>query len=741
MTLLAGYDLVLEMTKDTLLRHIKGQAKFASSALAPPFDLTIDWPARSFSSPTELIQLPAGVLYLRANTIDIALVPGTFTVGVNIGFSSGAIAAGSLQVGGLDGYFVTWANLTIVDDPAPLAAIAGYVLKSASLDFRTSTTELHLSRQGQTNLESGISESHATVTAAELENEIQSQLGAMARSGQPPLIPQPGFPTRSAGDGSLGDPTAAYQGPVLRSVDAIQCVTPDVVAIFATLLTDSVGGSPTSKTATAVVPGNDVALIISSESFRRLKLCPGLIQKMRPELANAHEAELRQQAAVLLPSLCGSASGIDYKNVTITRLWSSMVDGSPDGHINFDGAFSKEGTCYAAYGSFHSELHPQIVNGQFETQSSAPTHSVDIHVPWYCDLALYVVAVFFEPAAAALGGVFGNITDGLFGLVGDALAPSPTTPKPKTTGFQGLKSVTFNQVATRAEGLIIGGRWEVEVPAGVSRSLEIVGSVEPDGIPVFGLEKQYTTHAGPICPSRTFPYREWTQQLKGDFELLLDGWVEPVSIAWTLEQYRGFIGWDSAPTLTSSATLDPTPATQWANLRADSRFDAPPPQGPTLWDNPLALMYEGTDRSVTLHNNPSQGSYGLTLHARVTDAAGVSMDAFSTVAFKGEGVDIYGGYDDFMRACAIASRIYISKFRVRPAAVPRDGDPGGLATLIDALMDSPSKDANLAAEGLFEYALIRYGDDFSRALTRIRTGLPGMPQTPASLGPSGAQKT
>jgi hypothetical protein len=193
-------------------------------------------------------------------------------------------------------------------------------------------------------------------------------------------------------------------------------------------------------------------------------------------------------------------------------------------------------------------------------------------------------------------------------------------------------------------------------------------------------------------------------------------------VEWWLEHIRGTWGYNQQPQVTASVALDA--GKHLTQIPVDVSFDAPPPRGPTLIDEPLPIPYEVKDRSVVVKSALlGGGNYSLSLRARVTDTSGASMETTTALSFHCEWVEIGGGYAEHVKECIERLRKWALHQRTIPRRVPHDGDPGpgDLVELIGQAREVRGPDAALLERDALALGDAAFGSAFREVL--IRSGM------------------
>jgi hypothetical protein len=723
MSRLAGFDLCIEISRSALRRLFIKYATIGGTSPNPPFDFST-----AATLPKSQLRRRLG-LFLPIESLELSLWSPAPRVTVGLGFTNGVVQGAGISATDLAG------TLNVDADIDFAFTQLFQTMGAVRINLSTATATLHFDRASAQQLTGAIGASGGALTLDEVRVALEQACTSTVRNGQSPAFPQKdafvGMPVNPNIDGRVSDPVASmYQGPILVSLDAVMCPTPDAVAVFGTFLLSSSGGNASTKTGTCLAPGADLAITISSEVFRRLSFCLAAIKAIRkPNLDTENDAGLKAAAASDLPSSCGAAKSIEYKKVEITSLRAELVDpsvnaaGSVDpGHIDVSGSYHKMGFCYDAHGVFTERVDLKVDGtGALTAQPSPPWISKHLSAPWYCPTApLFVLGELNPIVATILDELLQIQLIILRGIGVDVPATTASIPSPKPAFFGVIDGAKPTSVETYAEGISVNAAWTIDLPTATARTIELVGQTlrAPDQ-PKEGASGVYVMPDGMLCQGGSFPWTEFTATLQSTYELRLSGWQDPVTVEWLLEHLKGRWGYNQQPVVTSAAILDVTPGTHWATIRADLTFLAPPPAGLTLYDQLLWVMYEIKGRTIDVTSNPSKGNYSLNLRARVSDATGASMETSVALPFHGEWVEFRGGYREHVSECMSHLRDWMRRHGTVPQTVPHDGDPGpeGLVAMIARAREIGGSEGHEVQQEIIRTGSATFGKRFQELLS------------------------
>jgi hypothetical protein len=688
MSLMAGFDIVIEVSRATLLNLIKANLQLQGVPLAPPFQ--IDIPIVDAGQ--------AGTANLIVTDVKLSLNGGTDTVTVTLVFEDTTISIGAQTISALDGTIDIRASVQIVPT-------GGAHQQSIGVNFGQATAPVNFSPHAKGVIAqklkgSGLGEGQFEDLANQAVITFVHSLGIVVLQANARFTVVPGT------DGLL----APLQ---FEKLSTVRCIGDQALAIFGILLAaNDANGDAAQKTTTAIKNatlqsadiGHDICVSISPEAFRQLIFCPDTVREfVRDETKTSTPAGLKAAIATL-PSCCGSAGSVeDNHGVQFTRICDTFADG----HINIDGNFQKSGFCYDATGSFHNEITLAISGTTITASISQDKPNINISMPFLCQAAWALLNVLSIFIGSEIGRIVSRVLSSIASHSEDPRQPPPPV---NLTGFANAR---FDDLATTLEGLSMNGNVPVRVPASpFERKIEIQGAVSTNSSAPIS-NGIYNYQGSPDCAAKSFPYIEVSQQQSGVFHAIPTLMGRPLKIEWFLEIYKGIWGFNTAPELISRVALDQSNGL--ARLTSDVRFPLPLPGGAGVTGRTVEIGYSVNNDVVTLTNTSTDGNYNITLHVKATDPASHVVENVIGVAFTGVAVQIGGGFDDYMRLCQIASRNRISKIRTIPQSIPLGGDPGSLENLAELTQLILSQGGE-EIDQLLSDLQVSYGEAFQRAV-------------------------
>jgi hypothetical protein len=681
MSTMAGFDLVIEVAKETALRLIQANVRLGGTRINPPFQVLIPI---AFGTDSYASVIVTGM------SLDLVGAQGANTT-VHFANSSIIVKTPALTITQLDGNVTIATTLELVDfgGPDQKALATNLAVASANVVF----SPMALSRVA-------VAVAGLPIDVAGVTNFAQNALEDFIRSAGWQVIPEPTFKVIPGISGSISE------GKFDRLT--VHNIAGQAVGVFGMLLPDRPMGDPNQKTATLISPGIDICVDVGPEAFHQLIFCTNLA--------------LGSPASSLPPS-CGSGS-LDQDGMTITDISDSFGNGQ----IDVNGTFKKSGFCYDAYGSFHAAVTLTVsITGLYIIGNVALDEpSVDVHVPWYCTLA----EVFLGPIGLVLANSIRSsalksgkdLQDSFNSMVGGGAL---------TFGAGGLSNASFKQATITPEAIAVGAAVDADLPVAAKPGVEIRGSVTTSINRLSKREGLYVVPDG--CMEGSYPWIEFAENQTGTYVVLVTLLGQPLTLEWRLECWQGYWGYNSSPKLVSAATLTGDSGTVVLD-GLTTRFALPLPGGSAIVQ-PVHVEYAATTNTITLHNRPSEGNYGFILTLTATDPAGNVATAQTGVGFDGDSLTILGGYQEKLAQCAAMYRDRVARFKTDPGMIPpwvpvNYPDPEQLVQFVRALAAEGTEEA----EQLLLHTVLAHGSSYFRALnSRQAVDAPGLTVQPGRI--------
>lgn len=607
MSLLAGFDLVTEISNETITKLLENNLQIGGQSVSPPFELSLPVSGSGANGTAHIVVTDLTVDLNADDTITLTLP-----------FDRGSVIVTSplsLTVCPLSGSLTITAALQLVN--------AGGANKQISVNLGAATASINWSAAANNAIAhdlSGTPITPATFTA----------LAIQAITGYVHAIPAPTIPLAfrvvPGSDGSLS-PTLQFEKLEVHCI-ANANRSKQALGIFGILLVaNHANGNHTQKTATAITAAHDgVCISLSPAAFHTLVFCPAIASALGTSVNH-------------LPPTCSVATGFNKSGVTITKIADSFANG----HIDINGGVSKSGPCYDATGTFHGALTLSITGSTLKPHLAMDEPDIDISIPWYCWLA---AAFILGPIGIAIAAVVSTVGDTVASsFAGEAIQNAIGSGLPGIS-VGALSGASFSTAAVTTEGLTLQGT----VPLFVSHpfvapAIHLAGSVTTSHSEVVS-SGTFHTQVWCMPEAKDYPYTEYVQQQTGTYHLSGTLVSLPLTPHFTLSAPGSEI-----PLTGNSGTV--------AIPNVNTHYPMPLATGGTAMVQTVHIGYSISGASVQLTNTPSEGDYAVYLNVSATDCDGNvvqddthhDLSDYVHVQFEGDHVDIGGGYVADVQHC------------------------------------------------------------------------------------------
>ena len=618
MTLLAGFDLVSEVSHDTILYLIRSHLKVGGVLANPPFEITIPVSGSGGSGSAHLVVTG---IHLDLNADDTATLTFDFRTG-SVQFSSPQ----ALSVCPLNGTIAVHASISLHPGSHHTQSIA-FLITRADIAFSTAADHAISS-----------SLSGKPVTPAQFKTLANQAITTFAVGSSPSSVQTVPvtFTVVPNEDGSLV-PSLVFERLEVHCI-ANPSRNKQALALFGILLkANKAHGDHTHKTSSSIKAANDgMCISMSPEAFDALVLCPMLAKKLNTTVAK-------------LPTACGSAPGIDTNGVTVTRI----VDTFGDGHIDIRGTATKSGFCYEAHATFHGTLKFSVSDGTLVPHLVMDEPDVSVALDWYC----WFIAGVIGPAELAIAGGLNAVGQSIAeGLAGDAINQLLGSGLPGV-GTSGLGAGEVKTAEITPDGLTLQGTISSPVlPTNYNadKELGLSGSVTTTNKAVIG-SGVFHTKIWCMANAKDYPYTEYSQSQEGTYSLTSQFVQLPLSPSFTLQPDDG----PEIPLTGTSGTLE--------IAGVQSHYPMPLATGGSMVVQTVHIDYQINGTTIRLRNRPEEGVYAVWLNATATgcngqallDDNGKPLNPFAQVQFEGNHADIGGGYEADVQYCAAQMEAWI----------------------------------------------------------------------------------
>lgn len=677
MSLLAGYDLLIEISNSTLLNLVKANFKIQGAYANPPFEISIPIIG---SGAKGLAHLIATDLKLNLNADD--------TVTLKIIFSNASISLStplSISLSKLAG------DITLTA-PISLANVGSTTKKGLGIDLKTAKVQLSFTAAAQNEIKSKLSATNFTydLFAAFANQALKDYINKMGMVSFPL-----GFDVIAGKDGSL----TQFEKLEVHCIED-QNPSKQALGLFGILLVANHNkGDHTKKTTSAITSSHGIALSISPEVFRKVLLCPMLANYFLPkEYAQDNAGAINQ-----MPTPCGTSGGFNVKGITIT----SMTDSFDDGHINLDVTCEKSGTCYEAKGSVHGELTFKTGSTSITPILTTEEPKVNVSIPWYC----YLAAAVGIPLGLEAAIIIDVVADSIVSAFADKVIKD--TLGKGLPGFSTSKipDVTFNEVKILKEGLSLLGNMSIDLPTAVTSGIKLQGSVQT----MLSQEISSGTFHSTFCAIGDYPYKEYAKLQKGTYTAIATLMGKPLTLTWSI--CAGSVGGFGIPTSQSSWVIFKDKQGTITIPGAETLNPFPLPTGTSITQD-IHIDYTIGDDTIKLINKPDEDNYYFWLKVKAVDPINNQDEYEIQGLFEGDDVEIGGGYYEDEAECLdqLNKKFKAITFMANQDVlewVPRDYPPQEqLLGFLDHIIQTEDRDA----DEMFVRLKLIHGHSFYRAL-------------------------
>jgi hypothetical protein len=593
MSRMAGFDLVVEVSKQTALKLIQSNVAIGGTQLNPPFVLPVTVG-------------PESLAWVMVTGMSLDLV-GDQGINLVLTFENTSIISTTpaFTITLLDGSMTIGAMMQLVDSGNPDE-------KVLAADLAAATATVVFSAAAESRITAGLA--GIGIGTAQLVSIAEAGMEDFVRSAGKKVIPAPAFTVKPGIIGSIS--MGRFERLLLRNIAGRS------IGLFGMLLPDKPLGNAGDRTSSSIPAGQDLSVEIGADAFHRLIFCANLAGS-GPVSA--------------LPPTCGGGS-LARNGVTFT----SFSDTFGHGHIDIDSSFQKSETCYEATGSVHARVTLSLA--KIANQSVVSAHvtvdepHIDVDVDWYCELAQALLGPLglwlraemeasAKSAAKDLQSAVSSITGG--GLVFGT----------------GLAAARFNSVSIDPEAIVLCGTIAVDLPLPESPGLALAGSVTTARRWRIAEGEYVVTHA---CWGGTYPYYQEAQAQSGTFLVVPALLGTPLTLEWRLECWPGYFGFNGTKFVGPPILGGQSGEAVLADVT--TAYPLPLPGGTSIVQ-PVRVSYDATNTRIRVGNIPADGNYGFMISVKATDPAGKVATASIGVRFEGDGVAILGDYHAKLAEC------------------------------------------------------------------------------------------
>ena len=462
------------------------------------------------------------------------------------------------------------------------------------------------------------------------------------------LLRAPGMPITTPSGGRLPGQLPGF--PWFKEVE-IHALDQNTVGIFGLLMDERQGNY--AKPNTAISAGHNTCISVSGRVFHNLIFCPAMRDRLELHFTTD------------LPRFCGSAVsgwfgrgpvGVEFEDMVITELNSRFVEGN----ILISGRAEKAVPCADVHGRFTVPLQLLARGTTLRAQAGPPDVRVDVTGEVLCWLggpftSWWNTAVHFVALNAAREGI------------GAALRALPTTTLPGS----GRSVVLFDDVGVHADEVeqyfTVQGNLYGLLPQPDERGVTIQRRVEVDQ----RLLHRQGSYQGTGCLSGEWFYREFLQTERVLCTAMPRLVGEPIRYEWWLSNE------DHSQTIELQTGIGSEPVPP-ARLRANCSYGFAPP---VTQDISLQYTLSEDRSSVIFQNRPTDGNFRCWLRVRATDPLGHLVENFVQLDVEGDDIDFGQEYYARLEECARQASREVEQTRALDWA-------GEFPRLLDEVADS-----------------------------------------------------
>ena len=675
MSLLAGYDFVLEISNATLLKLIKANFKIQGTPANPPFELSLPITEAGISG---MVHLIANDMKIKLHADDKATLTLIFS-NTSINLTSPV----TITMSKLTGSIAIKAPLSIVSAGSSNQKSLGIDMTNAAvqLSFTPAVVTAIMNQLGALNFAYN---QLINVANTNLENYIH-KLGVIAF----PL----GFPVKAGVDGSL----TQFEKLEVHCIEN-QNPAKEALGFFGIILAaNHNNGNHAQKTTTAITGTHDIALSISPEIFRKVLLCPMMAKFLLPtEYSQDPTGTINK-----MPTACGTAGGVKTQGVTITKLTDSFASG----HINLDVSCKKSGTCYDAKGSVHGELTLTANGSTIKPNITTQQPIIDVSIPWYCKLAAFAGIPFGLEITIILDSVMDSVLSDMAdeiikGMFKTGL-PSFSTAK--------IPDVSFYDVKILQEGLILLGSMNINLPDPIKAGIKIMGSVQNL------LSTKVDSGTVTSCQYNTYTYKEYASLQKGTYSAVATLMGKPLDLKWSITA-GSVSGFGVPKSISEPVSFSGQQGTiDLGEVETHTPF--PLPAGTPVTKN-VKIDYKISGNTIKLFNRTEDNNYFFWLEVTAKDPMNNQAKYEIQGMFEGDEVEVDSGYYDDEAECLDILNQKLKELSLMyndPIIdlLPRDHpDPDQLLGLVYQIIQT----GDPAADDIISRLQLFHGHSFFRAM-------------------------
>ncbi|TAM82483.1 MAG: hypothetical protein EPN47_07415 [Acidobacteria bacterium] len=659
MSILAGFDAVIELSRGILLDQIR-QISIGGNALDAPTEI-------QFGDTS----LGADVIIL--DPIQVTLTPGTNQITITIAFDDSTVYYKAQTIRPLKGMLTLSGTIdvVVVDSSSNLNDI-GLVLPASGVLLAWDSGAYTQAALGQLSLSD----------RASLDAGIPLMVSSILASNSPRA--HLNFNTDNSRNGLLGTSGLRFRSVTVQNIDA------NTIGVFCVALLQTQAPASINRTEPGLVGGTGACVSLSPNAFQQLVFCPGvassLMSKFDPKTETAD-----QYAALVnsnMPPLCGSGQYVPLQQaLKLVQLQTALQNGS----IQLTGravrGLAGDVYCFRAVADFSSNLYLSVVNGavQFKMNPDPPTIDAHLDVSWFCILLYFVAAVLASPITAAITIVLLSVAEFLTNVIAPMLVTKPLNIN--QTEQVGLSAFALKSVSVLTERLTLFGIVPSSPPsenAQRSVGLQVAKEEETNEIQIGSGVYHYP--GSMVCKAKDYHYVEYTYEDVITLSATAHLMGTAPRFNWTIE---------GVPLMAASGTLNvKVPAT------IPQPGDLPGKDTGSLGVQSTTVDYVLADSTTLVLTGHGGFNFSVNVAVECQSLTGFTSSDNLFATFTNCVIKMADNYDADMAACALASRLVIGRLRTSPQGVPMGGDPPNYGEAVEILRQAISENKVGAMEAL-----------------------------------------
>lgn len=638
MSILAGFDLVIELNRNIIVDRIR-QTSINGYVLDPPTELVLG-------------DTHDGADAIILDPITVSLVVGSNGMVITIPFDETTFYHKGTVIGPTKGNLVINGTIDEISvDPSTNLNDIGLIvpISGVSLNWDTSSS---YTQQSLANLSSS--------DRSDLETNVKLAVWQAFTANAPSA--KLNFNTDPSRNGLLGKGGLRFRTVTVQNIDA------DTIGIFCMMLVANEEPASVIRIE-AGLPGRlGVAVSMSEATFQQLVFCPsatqGLVSKFDP--SSQTPDQYAEVVSSKMTPVCGGADYVPLPDaLKLVYLQASFQDGSV--LVTGTAIRGKTGTyCFRLNADFNSNLILNVKNGvvQAKLEPNPPNINATIDVSWYCFLLYFVAAMVLSPVSAVLAIWILFTAEWLTYILAPMFVHDPINiGQPQQIG---LNDFVLVNIIVFADRLTLFGRVPSPLPSDrPDRSVTLTIAEQPGSQTEVG-SGIYPFPGSKHCKAKNYSYKEFTDEDTVTISATPSLMGVAPEFFWTVEGNQ----------LTSSS----------GDLPVQVGATIPQPGGLTLnlGIQPTTVSYVLNNPTLILTGHDAF-NYSVKVRVQCKSQSGFTASDEILVTFTNHTIQMGDKFEQDMAQCALAAKVDMSKLRTLPQGVPRSGDPPDYGEIVEIL--------------------------------------------------------